>query len=126
MVAQLQTTFLKAFADSQSNDTVRQVVVENLLLLIKLTPKADPIVKELTSQLDGDKIDGEQKVQVSLALALIIREKGKAIAEGISKQVYTVLTNILIERRELLNDKVIVNCAVALGFLSAYSTIQIR
>lgn len=62
MVAQLQTTFLKAFGDVQSNDIVRQVVVENLLLLVKLTPKADPIVKELTSQLDGDKIDGEQKV----------------------------------------------------------------
>jgi len=34
MVAQLQTTFLKAFGDSQSNETVRQVVVESLLLLI--------------------------------------------------------------------------------------------
>jgi hypothetical protein len=62
MVAQLQTTFLKAFGDVQSNDVVRQVVVENLLLLVKMTPKADPIVKELTAQLDGDKIDGEQKV----------------------------------------------------------------
>merc|ERR1712086_1176300 len=99
MVPQLQTTFLKAFGDVQSNDTVRYVVVENLLLLIKMTPKADPIVKELTSQLDGDKIDGEQKVQVSLALALVIREKGKAIAEAISKQVYAVLTSILSERK---------------------------
>lgn len=79
MVAQLQTTFLKAFGDMQSNETVRQVVVENLLLLIKVTPKADPIVKELASQLDGDKIDGEQKIEVSQALAFILREKGKAI-----------------------------------------------
>lgn len=122
MVPQLQTTFLKAFGDVQSNDTVRHVVVENLLLLIKMTPKADPIVKELTSQLDGDKIDGEQKVQVSLALALVIREKGKAIAEAISKQVYAVLTSILSERKQILNDRVLVNCAVALGFLSAYSS----
>jgi len=87
-----------------------------------MTPKADPIVKELTSQLDGDKIDGEQKVQVSLALALIIREKGKAIAETISKQVYAVLTSILDDRRLTLNDRVLVNCAIALGFLSAYSS----
>ena len=65
MVAQLQTTFLKAFGDPQSNESVRQVVVGNLLLLIEMTPKADPIVKELTSQLDGDKIDGEQKAAVS-------------------------------------------------------------
>jgi len=28
---------------------VRSVVIENLLLLIKMTPKADPIVKDLTS-----------------------------------------------------------------------------
>lgn len=64
---------------------MRSVVIENLLLLIKMTPKADPIVKDLTSQIDGDKVDGEQKVQVSQALALILREKGKAIQEAISK-----------------------------------------
>lgn len=122
MVAQLQTTFLKAFADSQSNDTVRQVVVENLLLLVKMTAKADPIVKDLTAQLDGEKIDGEQKVQVSQALALVLREKGKAVQEAISKQVYQVLTSIIEERKQNVNDKVIVNAAVALGFLSAYSS----
>jgi len=99
MVAQLQTTFLKAFGDVLSTDTVRQVVVENLLLLIKLTPKIDPIVKDLTTQLDGDKTDGEQKVQVSLALALVIREKGKAISEATATQVNGVLTSILDDRR---------------------------
>lgn len=50
-----------------------------------MTPKADPIVKDLTAQLDGDKIDGEQKMELSLALALVLREKGKAIQEAISK-----------------------------------------
>ena len=38
---------------------VREVVVDNLLLLVKMTPKADPIVKDLTAQLDGEKVDGE-------------------------------------------------------------------
>lgn len=126
MVAQLQTTFLKAFADQQSNETVRQVVVENLLLLVKMTAKADPIVKDLAGQLDGDKVDGEQKVQVSQALALVLREKGKAVQEAISKQVYQVLTGIIeeniVERKQNLNDKVIVNASIALGFLSAYSS----
>lgn len=98
------------------------VVVENLLLLIQMTPKADPIVKELTSQLDGDKIDGEQKMQVSLALAFILREKGKAVQEAISKQVYTVLSSIIEERKLNSNDKIIVNASIALGFLSAYSS----
>jgi len=126
MVAQLQTTFLKAFADQQSNETVRQVVVENLLLLVKMTAKADPIVKDLAGQLDGDKVDGEQKVQVSQALALVLREKGKAVQEAISKQVYQVLTGIveenIVEGKQNLNDKVIVNASIALGFLSAYSS----
>lgn len=49
MVAQLQTTFLKALSDPQANHAVRKVVIENLLLLIKLTPKADPIIKDLIS-----------------------------------------------------------------------------
>ena len=98
------------------------VVVENLLLLIKMAPKADPIVKDLTTQLDGDKIDGEQKIQVSQALAFILREKGKAIQEAISKQVYAVLSSIIEDRKMNLNDKVIVNASIALGFLSAYSS----
>jgi len=124
MVAQLQTTFLRAFGDAQSNESVRQIVVENLLLLINLTPKAEPIVKDLTTQLEGDKIDGEQKIQVSEALCLILREKGKAIQETVSKQVYQVLSNIVDERQSkaTLNDKVITNAAIGLGFLSAYSS----
>lgn len=87
-----------------------------------MTPKADPIVKDLTSQIDGDKVDGEQKVEVSQALALILREKGKAIQEAISKQVYGVLTSVIEERKRDLNDKVIINASVGLGFLSAYSS----
>jgi len=40
---------LKALSDPQANHAVRKVVIENLLLLIKLTPKADPIIKDLIS-----------------------------------------------------------------------------
>jgi len=99
MVAQLQTTFLKAFGDALSTEAVRQVVVENILLLIPMTPKADPIVKELTAQLDGDKIDGEQKIEASQALALILRTKGKAIQPALSEQVHSVLTSVIDERK---------------------------
>jgi hypothetical protein len=89
-----------------------------------MTPKADPIVKDLATQLEGDKIDGEQKVQVSQALCLILREKGKTIQETVSKQVYQVLSNIVDDRqaKAALNDKVITNAAIGLGFLSAYSS----
>mmetsp|Transcript_6656 Transcript_6656/g.11204 ORF Transcript_6656/g.11204 Transcript_6656/m.11204 type:complete len:314 (-) Transcript_6656:124-1065(-) len=87
-----------------------------------MTPKADPIVKELSAQLDGDKIDGEQKMQVSEVLGFILREKGKSIQEAISKQVYSTLTSIIEDRKRDMNDKVIVNSAVAIGFLSAYSS----
>jgi len=70
-------------------------VIDNLLLLIKITPKADPIVKELVSLLEGDKLDKDAKVEVAEALALIIRHHGKAIQQTMSTQVYTVLSGIL-------------------------------
>jgi len=54
-------------------------VIENLELLINTAPKVDPIVKELTALIENDKINGEQKIEVSEALALVIRGKGKAI-----------------------------------------------
>lgn len=59
---------------------------------------------------------------MSQALAFILREKGKAIQEAISKQVYSVLTSVVEERKKDLNDKVIINASVGLGFLSAYSS----
>jgi hypothetical protein len=55
-------------------------------------------------------------------LAFVLREKGSGIPEAISKQVYTVLSNIIEERKDTLNDKVITNCSICLGFLSAYSS----
>lgn len=57
MQTQLQTTFLKAFGDTMSTAQVRKCVMENLILLVKDVPRVDPIVKELTSLLEGSKID---------------------------------------------------------------------
>jgi len=73
---------LKAFGDAQSSLQVRKMVIECLLLLVKDTPRVDPIVKELVSLLDSEKIDGEQKMEVSEMLALIIRTKGKSIQQA--------------------------------------------
>lgn len=55
------------------------MVIENLLLLVKITPKVDPIVKELVSLLEGDKLDKESKIEVAEALAIIIKIHGKSI-----------------------------------------------
>jgi hypothetical protein len=80
MVPQLQTTFLKAFNDVQgATYDVRKLVVENLLLLVKITPKSDPIVKELASLLEGEKLEKEARVEVAEVLALIIKQDGKKI-----------------------------------------------
>jgi len=79
MFAQLQTTFLKALGDPQSELIVRRAVIDNIELLINTAPKVDPIVKELTALIESDKINGEQKIEVSEALALVIRGKGKVI-----------------------------------------------
>jgi len=87
MTAQLQTTFLKALGDPLSNDTVRTVVVENLLLLIEGLPRVDPIVKELNALVDSQKIDNDQKANVSMALALVIRLKGEKITGSMSETI---------------------------------------
>jgi len=34
---------------------VRNTIVENLLMLVKLSPKSDAIVKELAASLDGER-----------------------------------------------------------------------
>lgn len=122
MQAQLQTTFLKAFGDSQSSLQVRKIVIECLLLLVKDTPRVDPIVKELTSLIDSDKINGEQKMEVSEMLALIIRTKGKSIQQAMQLACYNTLMGIMNEAdKGGINDKILVNCATALAYLSAYS-----
>lgn len=52
---------------------------------------------------------------------MILRVKGKAIQEALATQVKAVLTDVIDERRAVLNDKVIVNAGVALAFLTAHS-----
>lgn len=96
---------------------MRQVVVDNLLLLIKLAPKADPIIKDLSNQLEGEKVNGEQKMAVSLALALILREKAKSCNETIFKTSMKTLMSIIYDGRENNNDQIIVNSAMALAYL---------
>jgi len=96
--------------------------MENLLLLVAQLPRIDPIVKDLASLLEGQKIDGDQKATVSECLALIIRFKGKAISSAISATVYKTLTDILNESHSSTNDRVFCNCATALAFLSAYAS----
>lgn len=52
---------------------------------------------------------------------MILRVKGKAIQEALSTQVKAVLTDVIDERRVVLNDKVIVNAGIALAFLTSHS-----
>jgi hypothetical protein len=75
----LQTTFLKAFNDSAASLTVRKTVVECLIHFLKIAPKVDPIVKELASMIEGDKVDDVAKAEVAEVLAIIIRLNGKVI-----------------------------------------------
>lgn len=62
---------------------------------MKIAPKIDPIVKELTSMLDGDKIDNNSKIEVSEILAIIIRLSGKTIQQAMSTGIYNTLAAIL-------------------------------
>lgn len=122
MFAQLQTTFLKAIGDPQSELVVRRSVIDNLELLLAIAPKVDPIVKELTALIESDKINGEQKIDVSEALALVIRGKGKVITQAKQAEVFTVLSKIITEDRSSYNDAIIVNNCMSIAFLSAYAS----
>ena len=123
MQAQLQTTFLKAIGDPQSNLHTRKVIIENLILLVKGVPRIDAIIKELNALVEGPKIDGESKIEVSELLALIIRAKGKAIQSAMSQTVYKAMTQILSDQAKSgTNDKILANCACAIAFLSAYAS----
>lgn len=79
MVPQLQTTFVKAFNDSTATVQVRKLVIENLLLLVKIAPRVDPIVKELSTLLEGDKLDNESKGEVAEVIVHIAKSNGKQI-----------------------------------------------
>lgn len=70
------------------------MIIENLILLAKGLARVDPIVKELSQLIESTKIDGEQKEQVSEALALFIRAKGKAITAPMQEQLANGLTEI--------------------------------
>lgn len=123
MQTQLQTTFLKAFGDNMTTPKVRKSVQENLLILVKDVPRVDPIVKELSQLLEGQKIEPDQKEQVSESLAFIIRTKGKAIQSATSQQIYGTLSQILQDpSKSHVNDRVVVNCATAIAYLSAISS----
>lgn len=102
---------------------MRKTVVECLIQFLKIAPKVDPIVKELASMVEGDKVDEVAKAEVAEALALIIRLNGKVIQTAMSTQIQTSLTNVLKAKQpSSYLDKTQVNCAVALAFLSAYAT----
>ena len=49
---------MKALGDSSMNEHVLRVILENLILLVKGLTRVDPIIKELISLLDGNKIEG--------------------------------------------------------------------
>ena len=100
---------------------LQRVVIENTILLVKGLLRVDPIVKELCSLIESSKIEGKQKEQVSECLALIIRAKGKSIQPAMAETVASTLTNILQSSGDV-NEIVLVNCAVALSYLSAHAS----
>jgi len=58
---------------------VRKTVIEGLLLLIKIVPRIDPIVKDLLGHIESDKVDKEAQVEAAEALALILKSNGNKV-----------------------------------------------
>ena len=62
---------------------------------MKIALKIDPIVKDLTSFVEGDKIDSLSKVEASEILAIIIRLNGKTIQQAMTAQIQASLQSIV-------------------------------
>lgn len=89
---------------------------------MKLTPKSDPIVKELAASLDGEKVERESKTQVSEVLAFICRDRGEKVAKNVAQGVLQTLGD-LIENNlfaDNLNDRTKANVAAAYAFFGAH------
>ena len=71
--------------------------------------------------LEVDKLEPEQKIEISEILAIIIRNHGKVIQSAQFIQISNILTSIVQTKKRLFNDKSVVNSAVALAFLAAYA-----
>ena len=71
--------------------------------------------------MEGDKLEDSAKIEVSEILAIIIRLNGKTVQQTMTAQVQTTLTNVVKAKPGVYNDKTVVNCAIALAFLSAYT-----
>lgn len=54
-------------------------MVDCLINFLKIAPKVDPILKELTIMIEGDKLEDNAKIEVSEILAIIIRLNGKSV-----------------------------------------------
>lgn len=93
-----------------------------MIHFLKIATKVDPIVKELATMIEGDKIDDIAKVEASEILALIIRSHGKSIQSVMAQQLQTSLMNIVKAKPQTTYlDKTQVNASVALAFLAAHS-----
>jgi len=54
---------------------------------LKIAPKVDPILKELSVMIEGDKLEDNAKIEVSEILAIIIRLNGKTVQQAMSSQI---------------------------------------
>lgn len=54
-------------------------MVDCLINFLKIAPKVDPILKELSTMIEGDKVESNSKIEVAEILALIIRMNGKNV-----------------------------------------------
>jgi hypothetical protein len=82
----------------------------------------DPIIKELASSLDGEKVGREAKTQVSEVLAYVARDKGKSVTKIVADGVLTILDQILENNlySDNFNDKTKCNVAAAYAFFGAH------
>ena len=93
---------------------LRKELIVNLIYLVKLVPKIDPIVKDLSTQLDSDKLTPEQKEDVSISLMIIVFLMKKKINDAVKELAVKTMTRIT---NIGLPEEIQVYCQTILDFM---------
>jgi len=62
---------------------------------LKIALKVDPILKELSVLVEGDKLHDDAKTEASEILAILIRLGGKTVQQAMSAQIQTSLRSVV-------------------------------
>lgn len=97
MVPQLQTTFIKALGSPDSTNQMIHEVKKNIILLIKVTPRIDNIVKDLNKIMVKGSTNQDVILVTTEILTYIARAYAKKISAPVKESLVSEINNLIDE-----------------------------